>query len=143
MIKILVVDDSEHIRNFLSETFTLMGSEVVAVGGGNEALDLFFGHSFDLVITDLEMADMDGWALASHIKERSPDIPIVLITGSEKSAVMESSETSNVDAVLLKPFSLNDIKDTVKKALALKTIESENASSTGNSPGTTPRGKGK
>lgn len=127
MSRILIVDDSEAIRSHLSEIFSVMGFEVVAAGSGNEALDQFFSDSFDLVVTDLEMPNMDGWALASHIKELSPDTPIVLITGSEKSAIMEGLETSNVDSVLFKPFSLEEIKNTVHKALALKIIENVNA----------------
>ena len=109
------------------QIFSLMGFEAVVAGSGSEALDQFFSATFDLIITDLEMPDIDGWTLASHIKELSPDTPIVLITGSEKSAIMEGLETSNVDSVLFKPFSLEEIKNTVHKALALKIIENVNA----------------
>jgi len=126
MSRILIVDDSEDIRSHLSEIFTSMGFEVVIAGSGNDALDQFFSDYFDLVISDLEMPDMDGWTLTSHIKELSPDTPIVLITGLEESAVMEGSKTCNVDSVLFKPFSLKDIQDTVQTALALKAIESGN-----------------
>jgi CheY-like chemotaxis protein len=73
------------------------------------------------------MPEMDGWALASHIKDLSPDTPIVLITGSEKSAVMEGLRTSNVGYVLFKPFSLEDIQKTVSTALATNNIENRNA----------------
>lgn len=127
MSKILIVDDSEAIRSHLSEIFTFMGFEVDVAGSGHEALDQFFSDSFDLVVTDLEMPEMDGWALASHIKELSPDTPIVLITGSEKSTVMERLETSNADSALFKPFSLEEIKNAVHKALILKTVEGVNA----------------
>ena len=127
MSRILIVDDSKDIRSNLLEIFSFMGFEVVVAGSGNEALDQFFSDTFDLVVTDLEMPDMDGWTLASHIKELSPDTPIVLITGSEKSAVMEGLKTENVDFVLFKPFSLEEVKKTVHTALALKTIENLNA----------------
>jgi CheY-like chemotaxis protein len=126
MRRILVVDDSAHIRNHISEIFTLMGFDVFVAGSGNEALDLFFNHSFDLVISDLEMPNMNGWILASHINDISPDTPIVLITGLEESAVMEGLKTCNVDSVLFKPFSLKDIQDAVQTAIARKTIESGN-----------------
>lgn len=123
MSRILIVDDSEAIRSHLSEILTCMGFEVFNTGDGNDALDQFFNDTFDLVVTDLEMPDMDGWTLASHIKELSPDTPIVLITGSETSAVMEVLRTSNVDFVLFKPFSLKDIQKTVHTALAPKKTE--------------------
>jgi CheY-like chemotaxis protein len=127
MSRILIVDDSKDIRGNLTEICSFMGFEVVVAGSGSEALDQFFRATFDLIITDLEMPDMDGWTLASHIKELSPDTPIVLITGSEESAVMEGLETSNVDFVLFKPFSLEEIKNTVHTVLALKTIENVDA----------------
>jgi DNA-binding NtrC family response regulator len=126
MNKILIVDDSEAIRDTLKRTLTLMYFEVVAAGCGREALDLFFSDSFDLVITDLEMPNMDGCILASHIKKISPDTPVILITGSEESAVREWLKTGDIDTVLFKPFSLKDIQKTVHTALALKTIEGVN-----------------
>lgn len=127
MRRILIVDDSEVIRSYLSEIFTFMGFEVVVAGSGSEAIDQFFNATFDLVVTDLEMPDMDGWALASHIKELSSDTPIVLITGSEESAVMEELKKGNIDFVLFKPFLLEDIQKTVHTALATNKVENRNA----------------
>ena len=124
MSRILIVDDSKYIRSNLLQIFSLMGFEAIVAGSGSEALDQFYSVTFDLVITDLEMPGMDGWTLSSQIKELSPDTPIVLITGSEKSDLIERLETSNVDLVLFKPFSLKDIQDTVQTALARKAIES-------------------
>jgi CheY-like chemotaxis protein len=129
MSRILIVDDSEEIRSNLSEILGLMDFEVVVACSGNEALGKLHNDSFDLVVTDLNMPDMDGWILASRIKKRSPDTPIVLITGSEQSAVIEGLKTSNVDSVLFKPFSLKDFQGAVHAALTLKTSESRNAGS--------------
>jgi len=114
MNKILIVDDSKDIRDILSKVLSLMGFEAAVASNGNEALNLFLTNSFDLVLTDLEMPDLDGWTLALHIKDKSPNTPVVLITGSEKEAVMERLEGSCIDSILFKPFMLEDIQKTVQ-----------------------------
>lgn len=114
MNKILIVDDSKEIRDILSKMLSLMGFEAAVASNGNEALNLFLTNSFDLVLTDLEMPDLDGWTLALHIKDKSPNTPVVLITGSEKEAVMERLEGSCIDSILFKPFMLEDIQKTVQ-----------------------------
>jgi CheY-like chemotaxis protein len=123
MNKILIVDDSKDIRDILSKVLSLMGFEAAVASNGNEALNLFLTNSFDLVLTDLEMPDLDGWTLALHIKDKSPNTPVVLITGSEKEAVMERLEGSSIDSILFKPFMLEDIQKTVQTLLDEKLEE--------------------
>lgn len=117
MKKILIVDDEKNIRDILVKTLSFMGYEVAAASGGVEGLNLFLKGSFDLVLTDLEMPGLDGWTLALRVKGKSPNTPVVLITGSEKEAVMEKLKESSVDSVVFKPFVLEDIQETVQKML--------------------------
>lgn len=115
--RILVVDDAKAIRDTLSRLLSSMGFEVAVARSGHEGLDLFLKSSFDLVLADLQMPDMDGWTLALHIKDESSDTPIVLVTGEEKGRVMEKLEESCVDSVLFKPFTLEDIQEAVQEML--------------------------
>jgi CheY-like chemotaxis protein len=117
MNKILVVDDEKNIRDCVSMVLSFMGFEVAAASSGNEGLNLFLKSSFDLVLTDLQMPDMDGWALAFNIKEESPDTPVVLMTGEERGSVLERLKGSCVDSVVFKPLLLEDIQKTVQNAL--------------------------
>jgi CheY-like chemotaxis protein len=117
MNKILVVDDEKNIRDCLSMVLSFMGFEVAAASSGNEGLNLFLKSSFDLVLTDLQMPDMDGWALAFNIKEESPDTPVVLMTGEERGGVLERLKGSGIDSVVFKPLLLEDIQKTVQNAL--------------------------
>jgi len=87
---------------------------VTVASSGHEGLSIFFNDSFGLVITDMHMPGMDGWSLARHIKDKSPDTPVVLITGSEKDTVMKTFKGSFVDTVIFKPLSLEDIQKTVQ-----------------------------
>jgi len=117
MNKILVVDDSKAIRDILSNILSLMGFHVAVADNGNEGLHLFLANSFDLVLTDLQMPGMDGWTLASHVKDKSPDTPVVLVTGEEKQGIVERLKDRCVDSVLFKPFRLEEIQEMVQKML--------------------------
>jgi two-component system capsular synthesis sensor histidine kinase RcsC len=123
MDRILIVDDAKATRDALSNIFSVMGFKVDVASNGNEGLNLFSKNSFDLVITDLQMPGMDGWNVAFRIKDKSPNTPVVLITGSEKEAVMEKLKGGCVDSVLFKPFRLEDIQEMVQKMLGNRTLQ--------------------
>jgi len=115
--RILVVDDEKEIRDILLKALSVLGLEVIAASSGTEGLDLFLKGSFDLVLTDLRMPGMDGLDLAFHIKERSPNTQVVLITGQQKEEVMERNMWDCVDLVMFKPFRLKEMGKTVHRML--------------------------
>ena len=112
--RILVVDDEKSIQEVLKALLSAMGYEVISAGSGHEGLNLFLETRIVLVLTDLNMPGMDGLSFASQIKEKSPDTPIVLITGSDKGTVGEKIKGSCIDSVLIKPFALVDLRKTVQ-----------------------------
>lgn len=116
--RILLADDNKAIRDIVSGFLEFIGYEVALAVNGIEALAVFLGSSFDLVLTDLEMPAMDGLSLAGHIKERSPMTPVILITGSDRETVLKKMERGPVDSVIFKPFILEDLQNTVQGALA-------------------------
>ena len=118
--RILVAEDNKSIRDVVSMFLDFMGFEVALAGNGVEALSLFLKNSFDLVLTDLEMPIMDGWSLTHRIKERSPNTPVVLMTGADRETVWKKVERGSVDSVIFKPFRLEDFKRTVQGALAFR-----------------------
>ena len=107
--KILIVDDERAIRDILSDTLIHWGYQVTVAGSGIEALDLFLKRSFDLVLTDLSMPGIDGLTLAMHVKDKSPDTAVGLMTAQDTEGIMEELEHSCVDFVLFKPFRLEDL----------------------------------
>jgi PAS domain S-box-containing protein len=81
-LSILLVDDEEIVREATAELIRDLGHEVVAAGGGEEALvKLAAGLEPDVVITDYKMPRMDGAELARRLLEQAPDRPVLLITG--------------------------------------------------------------
>jgi CheY-like chemotaxis protein len=119
----MIVDDDEGMRDILSRALSGMGYDVLTASRGTEALNLLLKSSFALVVTDLEMPGMDGWNLASRIKDRFPDIPVVLMTGHAKEAVMKRMKRSSVDYVIFKPFRLEDILKIAQKMLGAEPLE--------------------
>jgi len=116
--RILVAEDSKSIQDVVSRILDFMGFEVALAGNGVEALSLFLKNPFDLVLTDLEMPIMDGWSLTHCIKERSPNTPVVLMTGGDRETVRKKVGKGPVDSVIFKPFRLEDLQMTVQGALA-------------------------
>ena len=115
--RVLVVDDDDGIREMLSKVFYIMGYEAVPAHSGSEALNMFLKGPFALVMTDLQMPGMDGWSLASHIKERSPEMPVLLMTAQARERVMKELEGSSIDSALFKPFSLEELRNEVQRVL--------------------------
>ena len=115
--RILVAEDNKSIQDVVSRFLDFMGFEVALAGNGVEALSLFLKNSFDLVLTDLEMPIMDGWSLSHCIKERSPNTPVVLMTGADRETVWKKVKSAPIDSVIFKPFLINDFQSTVQRVL--------------------------
>jgi CheY-like chemotaxis protein len=111
MKQVLIVDDNKEVRHLLSEAIVSMGYHVLTAGDGDEGLYLFDSHPVDLVLTDFKMPRMNGWSMAYHIKNRSPETPVILLTGSFSEEYRKGLEEDLFDVVLAKPCHLSDIKE--------------------------------
>jgi len=120
--RILVAEDNKAIQDVVSRMLDFMGFEVALACNGVEALTVFLDSSFDLVLTDLEMPIMDGWSLTQCIKERSPNTPVLWMTGADRETVLKKGERGPVDSVLFKPFKVEDLARTVQEALASRGV---------------------
>lgn len=115
--KVLVVDDSRSVREILAKTLSFWGYDVTLAGNGIEAGRLFFTGSYDLVITDLEMPLLNGWELSRLIKQRSPNTPVMVVSGAFDETHWEKMDKGFVDAIVLKPFKLKEMEGTVRRLL--------------------------
>lgn len=118
MSKILVVDDEMDILTFVRRALESKGHEVMTASDGAEALRVFPEHEFDLVISDIKMPVMDGIALALSLKAKSPDLPIILMTGYADQKERASGLQSLISDVLNKPFELETLYQCVEQAIA-------------------------
>jgi CheY-like chemotaxis protein len=108
--KILIVDDEKAIRDILSDTLVYWGYQVAVASSGVEALSLFVTRPFDLVLTDLTMPGIDGWTIATQVKDKSPNTHVGVMTAQDKEGVIKKLEGSCVDFALFKPFTLEDLE---------------------------------
>jgi DNA-binding NtrC family response regulator len=118
---LLVVEDDEAIQKILSKILSFMGYDVTLAGNGLEATNVFLASSYDLVMTDFRMPLMNGWELSRFVKEQSPSTPVIVITGLCDDKLWEKLNTNCVDAIILKPFKLEEIGQTVRRLLNSRT----------------------
>ena len=118
--RILVVDDEPVLCAVLGRMLSKLGYNAVCAHDGIEAIEIMDHIEIDILITDLRMPRMDGWALMKHVKQQNPNLPVVLITGYYgMHADAKMSETS-ADAFLSKPFTLEQIRNTLENLMSLK-----------------------
>jgi two-component system chemotaxis response regulator CheY len=104
---VLVVDDSATMRQLLALTLKkVRGCQVVEACQGREAADKLSRHPFDLVITDINMPEMDGLALVGHIREvMKLSLPIVIVTTNGEEGARDQGLRKGANAYLTKPIS--------------------------------------
>ncbi|MBO6675955.1 MAG: response regulator [Rhizobiales bacterium] len=115
MARLLVAEDDEAVRAFLEKAFELDGHEVSTAEDGAMALEVLAAEegAFDLLLTDIQMPVMDGIALALSTVRDYPGVPILLMTGYANQRERAHGLESLVEDVIMKPFSLADIRDAV------------------------------
>jgi two-component system, NarL family, capsular synthesis sensor histidine kinase RcsC len=117
--RILVADDNEAIQDIVSRFFESIGFEVKLACNEIEALNKFITEYFDLVFTDMNMPIMNGWELARFITKKSPKTPVILMTGENREAISLEMCKVNIDHVIFKPFSLDNLHKTLQKFIVL------------------------
>jgi len=126
METILVVDDEKNYLVVLSAFLTEEGYETLTAEEGQQALEVLEGADIDLVLTDMKMPSMDGIELLRHIKEKSPDLPVVVMTayGTVEKAV-EAMQRGAFNFIQ-KPFQNETLKQIVDNAVATYRVVKEN-----------------
>ncbi len=115
--RILVVDDEEPIREIVASMLTAASYTLPSAGSGQEALALLeSGEKFDLMLSDLMMAEMDGIGLLERTKERFPEMPVVMVTAVHDISVALAAIRNGAYDYLLKPFEREQLLATVRRA---------------------------
>ncbi|OPX19401.1 MAG: two-component system response regulator [Desulfobacca sp. 4484_104] len=115
MKKILVADDEMSIRLLYSEELKDEGYEVLTAADGREALDIVEKNPLDLVILDIKMPEMSGIEVLRQIKEKNPNLPVLL--SSAYSEYKQDFGTWASEEYLVKSSDLEDLKAAVKRHL--------------------------
>jgi two-component system response regulator AtoC len=123
--RILVIDDEKRMCDSIKVLLTNIGYEVDTAENGRIGIDKLKSQEFGLVITDLMMPELDGFAVMKHIKENCPNTLVIVITGyaSVESAVR--AIRSGAYDYILKPFDFEIIKISVERAWDKLKLEKE------------------
>lgn len=113
--RILLVEDDVQVRESIRLLLSIDRHIVVEAKTGTEALLLFTGESFDLVITDYLLPEMHGHDLAVSIKNIACLQPILMVSGYIE---MLGHCKQSVDAILRKPFSIHELRQAINKLLS-------------------------
>ena len=112
-LKILVADDEANIRRILETRLAMQGHEVVMAQNGAEALELFRGFEPDLVVLDVMMPELDGFAVVERIRAQS-EVPIILLTALGDVADRITGLQLGADDYMVKPFSPKELEARIR-----------------------------
>lgn len=114
--RILIVDDNPDTLKLVSKMAVRLGYHPTAAEDGVDALYHLTRTHYELVLTDYDMPFIDGYQLADQIKEKHFGTRVIVMTGSCDPDILDMLEGSGiVDGVLLKPFNLNAMKETIQR----------------------------
>lgn len=118
MARILLAEDDDNMRHFLSRALRRAGHEVHAVGDGDAALAWVSDRPVDLLLADVVMPGIDGIELARRANDLWPDLRVMFITGFAAVALNSDSSAPRHAKVLSKPIHLRELVTEVQKLLA-------------------------
>ena len=125
--RILVVDDEESIREIVTSMLTSSGYQCKQAGSGLQALSVLeSGNEFELMLTDLMMAELDGIGLLERTKEKYPDMPVIMVTAVHDISIALAAIRNGAYDYLLKPFEREQLLNTVRRALENRRLKMEN-----------------
>ena len=118
MSRILLAEDDNDMRRFLTKALQSAGYDVISFDNGQSAYDRIREEPFTLLLTDIVMPEMDGIELARRATQLDPDLKVMFITGFAAVALNPDSQAPKDAKVLSKPFHLRELVTEVEKLLA-------------------------
>ncbi len=115
--KVLVVDDEQSVATSIKVILQLDGNEVTTVTSGKEALAQLREHEFDVVLTDLQIDDLDGIEILRETQKLWPDTVAIMLTGNASLESAVAALRSGAYDYLIKPTDVNDLRATIGRAL--------------------------
>ncbi|MGQ7816783.1 sigma-54-dependent transcriptional regulator [Metapseudomonas furukawaii] len=126
--QVLLIDDDPHLRQALSQTLDLAGLKVQVLGDAQGVAERIDRDWAGVVVTDIRMPGIDGLELLRQLRERDPDLPVLLITGHGDVPLAVQAMRAGAYDFLEKPFPSDQLLDSVHRALDLRRLVLENRS---------------
>jgi len=124
--KILVVDDEEAIREVVSTLLDAQGYACTVRANGRLALEAFRNDTFDLVLSDIVMPEMDGLKLLTELRAEDPDVPVIMVTAMHDISIALEAIRAGAYDYILKPFEKDQLHLSVRRALEHRRLVMDN-----------------
>lgn len=117
---ILVAEDSNSIRKFITISLKILGYKIITAEDGMEALEKIPNEKIDLLITDLNMPNIDGFTLIKNVRSQSDykELPIIILSSLSKEEDITKGLAAGANSYLIKPFNTKRIQYEVSKYLS-------------------------
>lgn len=115
---VLVVDDDSAIRALVAKIIQRAGYSVDTARDGAEALDLLAAHPYAVLVLDLMMPNVDGYALLDRLKESGRPLPTVIVISADDTASLRELDGAIVHSIIRKPFDIDVLGELVAAAAA-------------------------
>lgn len=109
MFKILVVEDDKELNNTVCSFLNQSGYEAVGCLDANEAYNVMYNNTFDLIVSDIMMPNVDGFEFAKTVRELNEDIPILFMTARDDFASKQRGYRIGIDDYMVKPIDLDEL----------------------------------
>ena len=115
--KILIAEDEVVMRSMLSDYLQDFGYEIIEAENGAIAWEMWKKHKCDILVTDINMPDMNGIQLLQQIKEVDKAFPVIVVTGVAAETAKSQAIEFGADVFLAKPFKMKDLIENINKIL--------------------------
>ena len=121
-MKVLIVDDSGTMRTIQKRCLNKLGIEdIVEAEDGRKGLEAFERGTFDIILSDWNMPNMDGLALLKEIRQRNTTVPVLMITTEAERARVVSAIEAGVSDYLVKPYTPEGLKEKLERWVPVQT----------------------
>lgn len=124
--KILIIDDSDALRSLLESILPFAGYQAISASNGREGLALVERARPDVILTDLELPDMNGLKILEDLNERGITIPTIMMTGYGSEGIAARALQLGVRDYLIKPFTTEEVLASIERALVENRLRREN-----------------
>ncbi|VWD42218.1 two-component system sensor histidine kinase/response regulator [Burkholderia lata] len=128
-LRVLVAEDHPASRALLRDQLDALGHDATIVENGVEAMRAYFEHPFDVVLTDLNMPQLDGFALANFLREQGAQVPVIAMTAHATDEDRRRCAQVGVAAVVLKPLSMDVLDAALQRHGGQRGVRAEHAQS--------------
>ena len=132
MVKVLVCEDDVNLLNLVSIYLKGNDFEVLKADNGLDGYNLFLENEIDIVLTDIMMPKLDGYSLASKIRDENNQIPIIFMSAKDDKPSKQLGYNVGIDDYIVKPFDIDEVIFKIKAIVRRLKIESKNEIVVGN-----------